>query len=142
MIDKLKFLRLNPSAILPTRASESSAGLDLYSVENVLIESGNRAALKTGLAVAVPDGFYGRIAPRSGLALSAGIDILAGVVDSDYRGELLCILINHGQNSFAVSTGDRIAQLIIERIIVPVPEWATELASTARAEKGFGSTDR
>jgi dUTP pyrophosphatase len=139
-METLKFLKLSPAAVLPTRGSAQAAGLDLYAAENVQIASGKRAALKTGLAVAVPEGFYGRIAPRSGLALRAGIDVLGGVVDSDYRGELLCILINQGEGSLSVKTGDRIAQLIIEQIITPEPEWVKLLDNTARHDKGFGST--
>jgi len=139
-MENLKFLRLSPSAVLPTRASEHAAGVDLYSIENVQIDSGKRAAVKTGLSVAIPEGSYGRIAPRSGLAWKAGIDLLAGVVDADYRGELICILINHGEESFFVNAGDRVAQLIIEKITTPIPEWASELDNTYRDSGGFGST--
>ena len=139
-METLRFLRLSPSAVLPTRASKHAAGVDLYSVENVQIDSGKRAAVKTGLSVAIPRGSYGRIAPRSGLALKDGIDVLAGVIDADYRGELICIMINHGEKPFSVSDGDRIAQLIIEKITTPIPEWASELDSTLRDSGGFGST--
>jgi dUTP pyrophosphatase len=104
------------------------------------MEPGQRAAVRTGLSVAIPEGFYGRIAPRSGLALRAGIDVLAGVVDCDYRGELLCVLINHGDDPFSVMPGDRIAQLIIEPIATPRAEWVDELSRTLRDQGGFGST--
>jgi dUTP pyrophosphatase len=139
-METLKFLKLSRSAVLPTRGSAQAAGLDLYAAENVQIDSGQRAAVKTGLAVAVPESFYGRVAPRSGLALRAGIDVLAGVVDSDYRGELICILINLGEDSFSIKAGDRIAQLIIQHVITPDPEWADLLETTARHDRGFGST--
>jgi dUTP pyrophosphatase len=139
-METLEFLKLSPLAVLPTRASKDAAGVDLYSIETVKLSSGKRAAIRTGLSVAIPRGFYGRIAPRSGLALTNGIDVLAGVVDSDYRGEILCVLINHGESELHVGIRDRIAQLIIERIATPEPEWAVELAKTPRGEKGFGST--
>jgi dUTP pyrophosphatase len=139
-MDPLKFSKLNPAAILPVRSSAEAAGLDLHSVEELQIQPGRRAAIKTGLSVAIPKNTYGRIAPRSGLAFKSGIDVLAGVIDSDYRGELICILINHDEQPFTVSPGDRIAQLIIEQIICPTPEWATQLDSTARNDQGFGST--
>jgi dUTP pyrophosphatase len=136
----LKFFRLNSKASLPVRGSTHSAGLDLCSVENRILGAGERAAISTGLAVAIPNGFYGRVAPRSGLAIKHGVDVLAGVVDSDYRGEIRCALINHGSEPFEIIKGMRIAQLIIEAIAMPVPEWDTELDATERGEGGFGST--
>jgi dUTP pyrophosphatase len=136
----LKFLKLNPSAVLPTRASSNAAGLDLYSVEDVVLAIGKIVPVRTGLSVAIPQGSYGRIAPRSGLAVKHGIDVLAGVVDSDYRGELICVLINHGDSDFLIQKNDRVAQLIIEKISTPEPEWAESLATTPRGDKGFGSS--
>jgi dUTP pyrophosphatase len=139
-MEPLKFLRLNPDATLPVRSSAQAAGLDLHSVEELQIQPHHRAAVKTGLSVAIPENTYGRIAPRSGLAVKSGIDVLAGVIDSDYRGELICVLINHGDQPFTISPGDRIAQLIIEQIITPTPEWTTQLDPTGRNDQGFGST--
>ena len=138
--DKIHFLKLDDSAILPSRGSLHAAALDLSSIESLAIAPGKRAAVKTGLAVEIPVGYYGRIAPRSGLAAKAGIDVLGGVVDSDYRGELLCILINHGDTEFSINPGDRIAQFVIESIITPVPEFVSELSSTDRDAGRFGST--
>ncbi|HZI17993.1 MAG TPA: dUTP diphosphatase [Pyrinomonadaceae bacterium] len=140
MTDTLRFRRLHPDARLPTRGSRHAAGLDLYSVEAVTVEPGGRAAVRTGLAVAVPEGFYGRVAPRSGLAVRHGVDVLAGVVDSDYRGELVCAIINHGSEPFVAEKGTRIAQLVVEAIITPEPVWADELDETVRGAGGFGST--
>src|ERR1044071_7605215 len=94
MFERLLFKRLHPEARLPSRGSASAAGLDLCAVERVTIEPGGRAAVRTGVAVAIPVGFYGRVAPRSGLAVRHGIDVLAGVIDADYRGELCCVLYN------------------------------------------------
>ena len=140
MSERLLFQRLHPAARLPTRGSEGAAGLDLYAIERVTIQPGARAAVRTGLAAAVPEGFYGRVAPRSGLAVRHGIDVLAGVIDSDYRGEILCALVNHGDAPFEVEPGTRVAQLIIEAIATPEPDWVEELPETSRGAGGFGST--
>ena len=140
MSERLLFKRLHPAARLPTRGSAGAAGLDLYAVERVVIAPGGRAAVRTGLAAAVPAGFYGRVAPRSGLAVRHGIDVLAGVVDSDYRGEILCALVNHGEEPFEVEPGARVAQLVVEAIASPEPAWAEDLEETARGAGGFGST--
>jgi dUTP pyrophosphatase len=140
MFDRLEFMKLHPSAKLPTRGSRFSAGLDLYSNEDVIIASHGRAVVRTGLSVAVPHGYYGRVAPRSGLAVKHGLDVLAGVIDSDYRGELLCALINHGTESIEITTGMRIAQLVIEAIATPEPVWSEDLSKTDRGEGGMGST--
>lgn len=139
-LDTLKFTALDARAVLPARASLYAAGLDLCSIEETAIAAGTRAAVRTGLSVAIPQGFYGRIAPRSGLAKNFGLDVLAGVIDSDYRGELICLLINHGAETMKVEAGQRIAQLIIEAIITPQAEWSAQLDATARGAGGFGST--
>src|SRR5215471_16959998 len=123
----LKFKRLDERATLPTRGSSASAGLDLYSIEDITIEPRQRVLARTGLAVAVPVGFYGRVAPRSGLAVKNGLDVLAGVIDSDYRGELCCALLNTGDESLSLPQGSRLSQLIIEQIITPTAAWAEEL---------------
>ena len=140
MFERLHFKRLHPEAKLPTRGSEGAAGLDLYAVERATLEPGGRAAVRTGLAVAVPRGFYGRVAPRSGLAVRHGLDVLAGVIDSDYRGEILCALVNHGREPFEIEPGARIAQLVVEAIATPDPAWAEDLEQTDRGAGGFGST--
>src|SRR5689334_10871896 len=92
----LKFKKLDRLAVLPTRGSPFSAGLCLHSIEATTFEPGQRRLIKTGLAVAIPVGYYGRLAPRSGLAVQKGIDVLAGVIDADYRGEIQCLLHNTG----------------------------------------------
>jgi dUTP pyrophosphatase len=141
MTDSLKFKKLHPAAKLPTRGSQYAAGLDLYSVEDITILAGKRAELKTGLSVAIPLGYYGRVAPRSGLAVDYGIDVLGGVIDEDYRGEIICILINHGELSVHIEAGRRVAQLVIESIITPQPEWTDNLDETERGSGRFGSSD-
>ena len=136
----LTFRRLDPRAVLPTRGSEAAAGLDLYSIEPVTLSPGERRLIRTGLAVAIPAGHYGRVAPRSGLATRHGLDVMAGVIDADYRGEILCLLINSGSEQIDLPEGGKICQLIIEKIITPDAAWAEEISDTARGAGGFGST--
>jgi dUTP pyrophosphatase len=114
--------------------------LDLCSIEDLSIGSKQRVMARTGLAVAIPPGFYGRVAPRSGLAVNKGLDVLAGVIDSDYRGEICCLLYNTGDEVISLPAGSKICQLIIEQIITPEAVWATDLDETARGAGGFGST--
>ena len=140
MMEILKFKKILDCAQLPTRGSQNAAGLDLFSAEETIIKAGRRQPVRTGISVEIPSGFYGRIAPRSGLAIEYGIDVLAGVVDSDYRGEIICLLMNHGESDKPIKLGERVAQLIIETIIMPSPQWAEELSETSRDQKGFGST--
>lgn len=137
----LYFKQLDSRAVLPGRGSALAAGLDICSIEELNIEPKQRAMARTGLAVAIPPGFYGRIAPRSGLAAKNGLDVLAGVIDSDYRGEICCLLYNTGDEPINLPAGSKICQLIIEQIITPDTAWATELDETARGAGGFGSTD-
>src|SRR5882672_6970566 len=103
----LRFLKLHSDATLPTRGSAQSAGLDLYAIEDLELQQGDRMAVRTGLAVAIPAGYYGRVAPRSGLAVKNGLDVLAGVIDSDYRGEIRCAIINTGGEVVELPSGGR-----------------------------------
>jgi dUTP pyrophosphatase len=138
----LRVKRLSECATLPLRSSEHAAGYDLFAAESVEIPPGGRALVRTDLAVAVPVGTYGRVAPRSGLALKHGIDLGAGVVDQDYRGTLGVVIFNLGEDCFQVEVGMRIAQLILERIETPPVVEVAELEETQRGCKGFGSTGR
>jgi len=136
----LNFNRLDERATLPTRGSAESAGLDLYSIEDLTIEPKQRVLARTGLAVAIPSGHYGRIAPRSGLAMRTGLDVLSGVIDADYRGEIGCLLYNTGDEIVYLPAQSKICQLIIEMIILPTPAWSDHLGETERGAGGFGST--
>jgi len=138
----IKIKRLHPSAILPMQGSPLAAGADLSCIEAFTLEPGERKLAPTGLAVEIPPGFYGRVAPRSGLAVKHGIDTLAGVIDADYRGELRVLLINLGSAIVSFAAGDRIAQLIIERAAACDYSWSDDLSDTERAAGGFGSTGR
>ena len=136
----LEFKRVDQRATLPSRGSEFSAGLDLYSIEDITIEPKQRTLAKTGLAVAIPPGHYGRIAPRSGLAMKQGLDVLSGVIDSDYRGEIGCLLYNTGDEPIHLPAQTKICQLIIEKIELPAAVWSDDFGETIRGSGGFGST--
>jgi dUTP pyrophosphatase len=136
----LSFKKLDDRATLPTRGSALAAGLDIYVIEDLVIQPGERALGRTGLAVAIPEGYYGRVAPRSGLASKQGLDVLAGVVDADYRGEIGCLLYNAGNETIHLPAQSKICQLIIEKIITPEAVWADDINDTDRGSGGFGST--
>ena len=139
-IETLRFKQLEPRAVLPKRGSALAAGLDVCGIEELEIEPKQRVMARTGLAVAIPPGFYGRVAPRSGLAAKNGLDVLAGVIDSDYRGEIVCVLYNTGDETIKLPGGSKICQLIVEQVITPEATWASDLDETARGAGGFGST--
>jgi dUTP pyrophosphatase len=136
----LSFKKLDPRAILPARGSVMAAGLDIFVIEDLTIRPGERALGRTGLAVAIPAGYYGRVAPRSGLASKHGLDVLAGVIDADYRGEIGCLLYNAGSEIIELPAQSKICQLIIEKIITPDAVWADDIKETERGSGGFGST--
>ena len=127
-------------AIPPKRATDGSAGFDLYAAVPTSVAAGGRGIVLTGVKLAIPDGHYGRIAPRSSLAANLCIDVGAGVVDGDYRGEVGVLLVNHGASGHSVNAGDRVAQLILERISAPEIELVRELEETDRGAGGWGST--
>lgn len=127
---------------LPAYATEGAAGMDVLAAEDVTIDSGARHAVATGLALAIPAGYEIQVRPRSGLALKHGITVpnTPGTIDSDYRGELKVILINHGAEPFVISRGDRVAQLVLAPVTQASWLEVGELDATARGEGGFGST--
>lgn len=131
-------------AIIPEYKTSGAAGADVcaFLSEPVVIKSGEFAMIPTGLSFAIPEGYEIQVRPRSGLAAKNGVTVLntPGTIDSDYRGEVKVILINHGKDAFTVNNGDRIAQLIVAPVTQGVFEKAEELDSTERGEGGFGST--
>ena len=136
----LRVQKLTNNAALPKRSTEGAAGYDLCAAQDCTIPASGKGLVKTGISISFPPGLYARIAPRSGLALKRFIDVGAGVVDADYRGEVGVVLFNHGDHDFEVKMGDRIAQLILERIDTPPVEEVQGLDSTVRGSGGFGST--
>ncbi|CAI9771435.1 unnamed protein product [Fraxinus pennsylvanica] len=136
----LRVKKLSDKASLPSRASPLSAGYDLSSAAEAKVPARGKALIPTDLSIAIPEGTYARIAPRSGLAWKHSIDVGAGVIDADYRGPVGVILFNHSDVDFEVKTGDRIAQLIIQKIETPEVTEVADLDSTVRGTGGFGST--
>ncbi|GAB7356678.1 hypothetical protein MBLNU459_g7391t1 [Dothideomycetes sp. NU459] len=136
----LQIKLLSPSARAPTRGSAFAAGYDLYASQATTIPARGKAIVETDISIAVPEGTYGRVAPRSGLAAKHSIDTGAGVIDADYRGPLKVLLFNLGEQDFAVAAGDRVAQLIIERIYTPEVVVVEQLPDSVRGAGGFGST--
>jgi dUTP pyrophosphatase len=161
----IRFKKIHPDAKIPTCGTDQAAGLDLYAIEDVLIppcECPNglltedvviedhidvpvrvgQADVRTGLSLAVPIGFYGKNESRSGLSFKNGIEVGAGVIDADYRGELKVKLYNFTEEPYLVRAGDRIAQLVVNTYLVCDPEEVDELDETERGEGGFGSTGK
>ena len=141
----LRISKLKEGAILPARAHEGDAGLDLYASEAAHLGPGERWSVGTGIAVEIPDGHAGLVLPRSGLAREHGISLVnsPGLIDSGYRGEVRVLLLNTDPAEvFRVEPGDRIAQLLIVPIALPAPVEAEALAESARGEGGFGSSGR
>lgn len=142
-LETLRFQRLDPRAILPRRAHPGDAGLDLHALEAAELQPGQRLAIRTGLAVAIPDGYAGLVLPRSGLAARHGISLVnaPGLIDSGYRGEIQVLLLNtDSSRPWSLAPGDRIAQLVISPVALPTPELVDELDATPRGEGGFGSS--
>ncbi|KAL5219359.1 hypothetical protein ABZP36_020043 [Zizania latifolia] len=136
----LKVKKLSENAVLPSRGSALAAGYDLSSAAVAVVPARGKAMVPTDLSVAIPEGTYARIAPRSGLALKHSIDVGAGVIDADYRGPVGVILFNHSDVDFIVKPGDRIAQMIIQVIVTPEVAEVEDLDATVRGDGGFGST--
>lgn len=142
---ELPIARLNDEAVLPTRAHDGDAGLDLYACEAAHIGPGERWSVGTGVAVEIPDGHAGLVLPRSGLAKKHGITLVnaPGLIDSGYRGELRVLLLNTDPaDTFRVQPGDRIAQLVISPIVLAEPVEKSALAESVRGDGGFGSSGR
>ncbi|KPH60609.1 MULTISPECIES: dUTP diphosphatase [unclassified Novosphingobium] len=138
----VKILPHGEGLALPAYATDGAAGMDVVSAEDVILAPGGRHAVATGLAMAIPPGFEIQVRPRSGLALKHGISVpnSPGTIDSDYRGELKVILINHGAQAFEIRRGDRVAQLVLAPVTRAAWLTVDELEATERGEGGFGST--
>lgn len=138
----LKIKRINDKAIIPNYAHEGDAGLDLYSVDEIMVSPGERALIHTGIQIELPKNTEAQIRPRSGLALKNGITTLnsPGTIDEGYRGEVGVILINHGNEVFKVEEGMKIAQMVIKPVFKVNVIESNELSNTERSENGFGSS--
>lgn len=146
MLLKIKKLEGNEDMETPKYMTEGSVGMDLYAAVTtpVTIEKGEIKLIPTGICLQIPKGFEGQVRPRSGLSLKYGITLVnsPGTIDWDYRGEIKVIMINHGENPFIVKRGERIAQIVFNKVEIPTIELINNLDTTIRGDGGFGSTGR
>lgn len=139
---KLKLQKLNPDATLPSYAHPGDAGLDLHTIEDHEMQPKERHVFKTGIALEIPEGYVGLIWDKSGLAGKHGLHHFAGVIDSTYRGEIQVVIYNSNQEPYQFKKGDKIAQLLIQKMEKAELEEVTELSPTTRADQGWGSSGR
>ncbi len=138
----LKIKKLDPRAKLPAYAHEGDAALDLFCLEQVTIKPGERAKIRTGVALEFPSNYVALVWDKSGVANNSGLKTLGGVIDSSYRGELLVGLHNLSQDTYTFESGHKVAQLLIQPIVSAQVEEVSELSDTTRGEGGFGSTGK
>lgn len=138
-MEKIEVKKLTPDSILPTRAHPSDAGLDLYCSEDVILSPNEGRLAKTGIALAIPEGFVGMVADRSSLA-KKGVKTAGGIIDAGYRGEIMVVVWNISKQEIRINRGERIAQLLIVSIRTPAPMEVKELNDTSRGSQGFGSS--
>lgn len=142
MNEKLKIKKLDPDAKVPTYQYEHDAGLDLYAIEDHTLEPGKRTRVRTGIAMEIPLGYVGLVWDKSGISMNHGIKTLGGVIDAGYRGELQIGLVNHSDETYEIKKGDKITQLLIQKVEHPEIEEVRDLSDTERAERGFGSSGK
>ncbi len=137
---KLKIQKIDFEATIPNYANFGDAGMDLFSIEDVVLKIGERRAIRTGIKMEIPDGYVGLVWDKSGLALNNGIKTMAGVIDSGYRGEIKIVLVNLSKEDFLIKKNSKIAQMLVQKVERPEIELVGELNATERGENGFGST--
>jgi len=136
----IKVKKNNPEAKLPQYTIKGDAAMELYSVEDIILISGDVVVCQTGISMAIPKGFVGLIWDKSGIASGGGLKTMGGVIDSNYRGEIGVIMSNLSKKDYKINKGDKIAQMLIQKVECPIIEEVEELDDTTRGEKGFGST--
>ncbi len=139
---EIKIKKLHPSAKIPSFALPGDAGMDLYSTENYLIKPNEKVGVKTGIAMELPTGFVGLVWDKSGIAINKGVKTLGGVIDSGYRGEIVVGLVNLGNQDFLIEKGQKVAQILIQKIEQPEIVLVDSLTDTTRGTGGFGSTGK
>lgn len=141
----LHIKKVHPEARIPSYAHDGDAGMDMYAVEDVTIEPGSIAQIRTGIALSIPDGYVGLCWDKSGLSFTYGLTVLGGVIDAGYRGEIVVGLINLGKNSYTFHRGDKVVQLVLQPVLtkasVHIQESET-LDDSVRGERGFGSSGK
>ena len=140
--DTVRAKLIDETAKVPKKANQTDAGFDLYSVENLVIAPQSRNTVKTGVSLEMPEHLAGLIWPRSGLSVKSGIDVLAGVIDAGYRGEIMVCLYNTSKDVVEIKHGDRIAQIIFQEVPPVTMEVHDTLGSSQRGDNGFGSTGK
>ena len=138
----LRIKKVSKNAKVPDQPYDGDAGFDLYSTGTVSIEPGKKAAIGTGIALAIPKGFVGLIWDKSGIAIKHGLKTLGGVVDSGYRGEVMVGIINHSDKPYIFEEGDKVAQMLIQEVVLPKIVEVEELDETQRGDKKFGSSGK
>ncbi|MEK7227544.1 MAG: dUTP diphosphatase [Patescibacteria group bacterium] len=138
----LKVKKVYPDAILPSYAHVNDAGMDLYACEEVVVLAGKSARIKSGIAVEIPDGYAGLCWDKSGLSMNHGIKVLAGVIDPGFRGEVVMAVFNLGKEDYTFKKGDKVMQVLIQKVENANIIEAEKLSESARGEKGFGSTGK
>lgn len=133
---------LSENAKVPTKTNDTDAGFDLYSIENISLQPKQRNTIKTGVSLEMPQNIAGLVWPRSGLSVKQGIDVLAGVIDSGYRGEIMVCLYNTSDEVVEIKHGDRIAQIIFQEVPTVSLQLRESLGSSQRGSNGFGSSDK
>jgi dUTP pyrophosphatase len=138
----IKIKKINSDAKVPNYAHQDDAGMDLFVAEKVSLEKGQRVQVKTGIAMEIPDGYVGLIWDKSGLSHKSGLKVLGGVIDSGYRGEVKVGMINLGENTYTFEAGDKVAQILIQKVEHPNIVEVNELDGSERGDGGFGSTGK
>lgn len=138
----LRCQRLHDDAIIPTRAHATDAGFDLYACESAWALARSSVTVPTGIAISIPEGYYGRVASRSGLSVKSNVEVGAGVIDAGYRGEIIVKLYNHGDANVFLDKGSRIAQLVVTAIYTDAIKVVESLDATGRGKNGFGSSGK
>ena len=137
---ELQFVKMSPKAVVPTKATKYSMGLDLHSPDNYLIHPKKQVLIPTQIKLGIPPGYYGRIASKSRLAIQNQVHVGAGVIDPDYTGEIKVLLINNSKHYYQVKEGEPMAQLILEKASMPILKQIKELPTTERVIEGVGPT--
>lgn len=138
----IKFKKLKENALLPQYAYLGDAGMDVFSAEDYTLQPGEWHSYATGIASELPEGYFARLAPKSGLAVKFGIDTFAGVIDNTYRGEWIVVLVNHGKQPYEIKAGDKIAQVVLQKFEPVLVTEVDSLSRTTRGMNSFGSTGR
>lgn len=137
---KIKIKKLSENAIIPKYAHCGDAGMDIFSIENVIVPAGERVLVSTGISIELPAGYVSLIWDKSGIAVKSGVTTLAGVIDANYRGEYKIVLFNTSNEDYDIETGHKIAQILIQKIECPEIEIVDSLEESSRMDGGFGST--